>query len=291
MKKMIILNAELDDVTSSDHKVDKRYKFRSFMFNEGKVWTLIIISLLTLLIANTLWTHQVSGKKALSEFVNNIRNAVSAQDLTGTKKESAETVKVDMDIIRVLSEIMKPDTVGVLKENFDKRFKPPTRHLHGSIYQYEFGGCEVIVEYRNKSILSIELANLSEQCTFNAQSLHMSGVADKLTYKDLIENLYSWDAKPSCYSLCGNAADPSYGINGEMPRAYGFLQIEAESDYDIASVGAQQVHDYFYKKYPSYEMLGDDLGPIHPMEYNEIWIKNFKNVKLSRIKFGYQLRK
>jgi hypothetical protein len=112
-----------------------------------------------------------------------------------------------------------------------------------------------------------------------------------LTYEDLIESAISLRVKASCYTLCGNSADPSCGIYVQMPRVNQNIEFEADSDYSLASNAASSVQEFFAKKFPDFKMYGDDLGPINPDEYNQVRMENFKNVEISAIKFGFQLRK
>jgi hypothetical protein len=77
----------------------------------------------------------------------------------------------------------------------------------------------------------------------------------------------------------------------QKPRVNQFIEFEAFSNYMISTNAANNVEEFFKKKYPQFEMFGGDLGPINPQEYNQIWIDNFKDIKLTTLKFGYQLRK
>jgi hypothetical protein len=57
---------------------------------------------------------------------------------------------------------------------------------------------------------------------------------------------------------------------------------QTEESYDSIK------EDFFKKKYPQFDMVGGDLGPINPQEYNQIWIDNFKDIKLTLL-YYYKL--
>ena len=191
-----------------------------------------------------------------------------------------------------LDTIMKSETIGVQKDYFEKIHGPAKRLLYGSTYQYQINSCKVNIEYdKSRSIYSVELEGISRKCNFDTKNIFLHGYADKLTYKDLISGAMDWQAKISCYTLCGNAADPSYGIFVQTPRVTQFIEFEANSDYSIAAGASNAVQDFFKRKYPNFEMIGDVLGPITLQEYNRVWMEKFKNTKLTSLKFGYQLKK
>ena len=100
-----------------------------------------------------------------------------------------------------------------------------------------------------------------------------------------------WNAKLSCYTMCGNAFDPDFGAFIETPRVYGYIEFEATTDYSGSEASQNSVYEYFKIKYPDTELIGGELGSIPKDEYNKIWYENFKNVKLTSFKFGYNLQK
>jgi hypothetical protein len=190
-----------------------------------------------------------------------------------------------------LNKIMTIDTLGVQKEYFEKNYGPAKR-IFGNIQNYEIGPCSVNIEYDKKdSVASIELNNISQECNFRGGNINLTSMADKITYDELIKTAIDWNAKLSCYSMCGNAADPEYGAFFQASRAGGSIEYDAISNYTLAGDASNNVEDYFKKKYPDIDLVGDDLGIIPKDEYNKIWIENFKNVNLTAIKFGYNLKK
>lgn len=187
---------------------------------------------------------------------------------------------------------MKSETLGIQKEFFEKEYGPAKKILNSSTYQYQVNSCFLNVGYNKaNSITSIELQNISKECTFDAKNIFLSGSAHELTYKKLISGAMDWDAKISCYEFCGNAADPTYGIYVETPRVTQFIEYDAESNYATASKSSELVREHFKVKYPNFQMSGIELGPISSKEYNQVWFNYFKDIQVTSIKFGYQLKK
>jgi len=220
--------------------------------------------------------------------------ACGKTDDSSKEKGNNSPEKTSANSSQSLNEIMRSEIIGVLKDYFEKKYGPAKRLLDSSraTYEYEIEKCQVRIEYNDKqSINSVELSNISNECTFDTKNIFLEGSADKLTYKDLVKLAIDWQADLSCYSFCGNAFDPNYGIYVKTPHVTQFIQFKATSDYSIASSAAHAVKDFFMKKYPDYDMVGDELGPINAIEYNQVWIDKFKDVKLTSLKFGYQLDK
>ena len=190
-----------------------------------------------------------------------------------------------------LEKIMSTDTIGIQREYFDKKYGPAKRSF-GNIWNYEIGTCLVNIEYDQKnSINSVELENISKECNFNGKNINLSSMADKINYAELIDVAMEWNAKLSCYTMCGNAADPEYGAHIETARVYGNIEFDATTNYSEAGDASDKVKEYFKKKYPNIDLIGNELGTIPKEEYNKIWFEKFKNIKLTAIKFGYNLKK
>ena len=190
-----------------------------------------------------------------------------------------------------LEEIMRTGTLGIQREYFEKNYGPAARRFN-NIWKYYIGTCSVNIEYdKQNSITSVELENISKDCNFNGKNINLTSMADKINYAELIDVAWDWNAKLSCYTMCGNAADPSYGAHIETARVFGNIKFEATTDYAETGEASNKVEEYFKKKYPSVNLVGNKLGAIPIDEYNKIWIEQFKNIKLSAIKFGYNLKK
>jgi hypothetical protein len=185
---------------------------------------------------------------------------------------------------------MNIDSIGVLKDHFEKIYGPAKRQLYELVYQYEIGECKVNIEYdAKKAISSVELEGISKNCNFDTSNIFLSGTADKLTYEDLTSGVLEWDADKSCYTSCGNAADPSYGIHVKTARVTQFIEFKASSSYSISEKASTDVATYFKDKYSGHALIGGDLGPISQEEYNKVWMESFKKVKLTSLKFGFGL--
>ncbi|MBU3638752.1 hypothetical protein [Polynucleobacter sp. AP-RePozz3-80-G7] len=202
------------------------------------------------------------------------------------------------EISSKLNTIMSPNTIGIQKEFFEKTYGPAKRVLFDMTNQYEIGKCKINIQFDQKnSISSIELENLSKECSFNSKNIYLDGQANQLTYGDLASKGI-WQAKFSCYESCGNASDPTYGIFVKTGHATIFIEYEATSSYSNedssryqkASKGSNAVLDFFKNKYPKIEMNGWTPVPMTAAEYNQIWLEKFKDVPISSLKFGYKLQ-
>lgn len=215
-----------------------------------------------------------------------------AENKLGEVNSSANKISSTNDIsAQQLEKIMRAETIGIQREYFEKNYGPAKR-IFDKIRNYEIGACSVNIEYdKDNSIISVELGNISKVCNFDGKNIYLQSMADQITYAELIDVAMEWNADLSCYTLCGNAADPEYGAHIVTPRVANFIEFKATTDYSGAANASDNVETYFKKKYPNVELIGGELGTIPKEEYNKIWYENFKDVKLTAIKFGYNLEK
>jgi hypothetical protein len=209
------------------------------------------------------------------------------------KKENTTEISTNESatVRKSLDNIISPDTIDIQRAFFEKTYGPAKRIL-GDITEYEIGKCLIKIEYdKNNSITSVELANISKECNFNGKNIYLNSMADQINYAEIISVAMDWNAKLSCYTMCGNAADPDYGAYIETARVYGSIEFDATTDYSSSEKASDNVEKYFKMKYPSVDLIGGDIGSIPKDEYNKIWFENFKDVKLTSIKFGYNLKK
>ncbi len=208
------------------------------------------------------------------------------------KENTTEIPKNELATVRKsLDNVMSPDTINIQRAFFEKTYGPAKRIL-GDVIEYEIGKCLIRIEYdKNNSITSVELANISKECNFNGKNIYLNSMADQISYAEIISVAMDWNAKLSCYTMCGNAADPDYGAYIETARVYGNIEFDATTDYSGSEKASDDVEKYFKSKYPSVDLIGSELGLIPKNEYNKIWFENFKDVKLTSIKFGYNLKK
>jgi hypothetical protein len=194
---------------------------------------------------------------------------------------------------------MSSENLGLQREYFEKQFGLTAKSkIDEDAFQYAIGECALNIEYsKDQAIASIEIENISKQCDFDTKNIFLSGKASDLTYGELVK-YYGFEPLSSCYSGCGNAYDPSYGVFVEGPRAVNYFQLEAstkyngaEGVYDSALKAKDSVKSHFSEKYPNFDFWsGDDLGPISSLEFSQVWIDKFKDVKISSIKFGYSIK-
>jgi hypothetical protein len=215
-----------------------------------------------------------------------------ADNKLGEVNSSENKISSTNDIsTQQLEKIMRAETIGIQREYFEKNYGPAKR-IFDKIRNYEIGACSVNIEYdKDNSIISVELGNISKVCNFDGKNIYLQSMADQINYAELIDVAMEWNADLSCYTLCGNLADPEYGAHIETARAYSSIEFKATTDYSGAAKASDNVETYFKKKYPNVELIGGELGAISKEEYNKIWYENFKDVKLTAIKFGYNLSK
>jgi hypothetical protein len=208
--------------------------------------------------------------------VNSSENKISSANDIGTQQ---------------LEKIMRADTIGIQREFFEKNYGPAKR-VFDKIRNYEIGVCSVNIEYdKTNAIVSVELENISKECNFDGEKIMLDSKADQINFGELIDSAMEWDADISCYTMCGNAIEPEFGAYIKTPRVRGYIEFKAATDYSFAGKATDDVEKYFKDKYPNIDLIGGDLGIIPKSEYNEVWYESFKDVKLTRIKFGYDLEK
>lgn len=206
------------------------------------------------------------------------------------KETTTEIPKTEFtQVQQQLDKIMSPETIGIQQAFFEKTFGPAKR-ISGNVFNYEIGTCSVNIEYIKNSITSVELDGISKVCNFNGKNLYLNSMANQINYSELIGVAMDWNADLSCYTSCGNAADPEYGAHIETARVYGNIEFEATTNYAEAGEASNKVEEFFRRKYPNIDLFGGDLGIISKEEYNKIWIEKFKDIKLTSIKFGYNLK-
>lgn len=243
-----------------------------------KITTLLTLSLILAACGNSGTTEtpaSIDSSKAKTP-ASPSPTAISGQSDSGASK---------------LDEIMSGEMIGAQRGYFEQKYGPAKFASRNDTRRYEIDQCLIGVQYgKDDAITSIELENISPQCNFNTKDISIGGMASDLNYGNLIEKAMDWAADLSCYTSCGNAADPIYGAHINTSRATSFMEFSATSDYSLSSKASGEVTDFFKKKYPDFDLYGDDLGPIDRREYNAVWLEKFKDVKLTSIKFGYQLK-
>ena len=190
-----------------------------------------------------------------------------------------------------LDRLLSADMLGLQRAYFEK-IAGVAKRISDKRRQYDIGGCLIsIVEDKNKSILSIELENISARCTFDAANIFMKGPAHKLTFARLNDVNIGGGAKEACLALCGNAAPTVYGLTVQTPHAMTFIEFDAEvSNTDASLQAAERLRQQLERRFPGVELYGDYLEKSIPAKiFTEMWLKEFQQVPITSIRFGYNI--
>ena len=190
-----------------------------------------------------------------------------------------------------LDRLLTAEMLGVQRDYFEQ-ISGIAKRVSGNYREYDIGGCIVsITEDKQRSISSIALANLSPRCTFDASKIYLDGPAHKLTFNKLNEMNIGGGARESCFGLCGNAIEPDYGLDVQTPHVMNFIEYSASVGYSKESAPAvESLQAKLQKRFPGVELYGDYLGTKIPKKiYNEMWMKEFGNVRINSIQFGHQI--
>ncbi len=185
---------------------------------------------------------------------------------------------------------MTAEMIGVQRSYFEQ-ISGLAKRVNGNYREYDVGGCVVsISEDKKQAISSIALGNISSDCTFNAEKIYLKGPAHKLTFAKLNEVGNGSGAFEVCLEThCGNLADPVYALAVETPRAMTNIGFTATVEYtDESGEAAWRLKKNIEKRFPGVELYGDYLGKKIPENiYTEMWLKEFGNVHITSIRFGY----
>lgn len=188
-----------------------------------------------------------------------------------------------------LDRLLSADMLSAQRAYFES-IAGVAKYVQGKTRKYDVDGCMVgIKENKDYEIISIELENISSACTFDTAKIYLQGPAHRLTFGALSAMGIASTARESCFESCGNAADPTYGLGVEMPRARGSIEVDAGVDYnDESGKAADRLHSRLKNRYPRAELFGDFLGKSIPKtDYSTIWLVEFRSVRITSIKFGY----
>ena len=190
-----------------------------------------------------------------------------------------------------LDRLVSADMIGLQRAYFEK-IAGVAKRVSDKHRQYDVGGCLVnILEDKDKTIVWIELENISERCTFNAASIFLNGPAHKLTFGQLNDVSINGGAKEVCLALCGNSVAPSYGLMVQTPHAMTSIEYDANVTHTDASLhAAERLRQQLEKRFPGVELYGDYLGKTIPAKvFTDLWLKEFRQVRITSIRFGYIL--
>jgi len=192
-----------------------------------------------------------------------------------------------------LDKLMHHDMLGVQRAYFET-IAGVAKRVNKNKRNYDINGCQIwITEDKDLNVTSIELLNISNKCTFNSSNIFLNGPGHVLTFGHI--NDYSFQAKSveSCFVSCGNAADPTYGRYFSAPRYMNFIEFYAEVTWSQRSLPAiTKLNQELYRKFPNVDLSGYYLGKLIPQKiYDDAWINAFKNTRIERFRFGYNLNK
>ena len=190
-----------------------------------------------------------------------------------------------------LDRLMNADMLGTQRAYLEK-IAGVAKRVNGAYRQYDIGGCLVgVTEDKTQTISSIQLENVSARCSFDSAGIFLQGPAHKLTFGRLNEMNIGGGAIESCFGLCGNAIEPSYGLAVQTPHVMNFIEYDASVGYNNESgAAAQRLESKLQKRYPGVELYGEYLGKQIPKKaYTEMWLNEFRNVRITSIRFGYNI--
>ena len=195
--------------------------------------------------------------------------------------------------LKKLDLLMTAEMIGV-QIGYIENIVGPAKRVLDKNRQYDVDGCVVnIMESKtDKSVASIELRDINNKCDFDTARILLDKNATKLNFEDVISNQTRWLPYLSCFNLCGNAVEPSYGAVIESPRARQSMNYSVTVNYNDSSNSAvDKFRHYLKTDFPEIEYWvgGYPDKSISIKVYSERWYEAFKNVKISSIKFGYLL--
>lgn len=188
-----------------------------------------------------------------------------------------------------LDRLVSADMIGLQRAYFEK-IAGVAKRVSDRRRQYDIGGCLVnLVEDKDRTILSIQLENISARCTFNAANIFLEGPAHQLTFGRLSDVSIGGGAKEACLGLCGNAAATSYGLMVQTPHAMTSIEYDADvTQTDASSHAAERLRQQLEKRFPGIELRGDYLGKTIPAKvFSDLWLNEFRHVRITSIRFGY----
>ena len=188
-----------------------------------------------------------------------------------------------------LDRLVSADMIGLQRAYFEK-IAGVAKRVSDNRRQYDISGCLVsIVEDKDRTILSIQLENISERCTFNAANIFLTGPAHQLTFGRLNDVSIRGGAKEACLGLCGTATAQGFGLMVQTPYAMTSIEFDAHVTQTEASLrAAERLRQQLEKRFPGVELGGDYLEKTIPVKvFTDLWMNEFRDVRITSIRFGY----
>jgi hypothetical protein len=217
---------------------------------------------------------------------------ISAAAFLKNKKESEASTPTIQNSFS-LNDLMKFETINVNIEWLEKRIGPH-KSQYMDFFNYEIDGCKVAIQTtkneHGRSVDSISLEEMSPHCTFDSSQIGIGGPAHLLKFKDLAA-LGDWHALQTCLSNCGNAADPTYGMTVEGPRALQFMLFQGVNSYTHSAASADLLKKRVFDVVSPADHDDLDGGYIDKLitqeNYDHIWLSVFKDETIKSIGFGF----
>lgn len=209
--------------------------------------------------------------------------------LNNKKETSIQPIQNSFD----LNDLMKFETINVNIEWLEKRIGPH-KSQYMDIFNYEIDGCKVAIQTNKnehgRTVDAISLEEMSPHCTFDSSQIGIGGPAHLLKFKDLAA-LGDWHAHQTCLSNCGNAADPTYGMTVEGPRALQFMLFQGVNSYTHSMESAELLKKRVFDVISPANHDDLDGGYIDKLitqeNYDHIWQSVFKDETIKSIGFGF----
>lgn len=188
-----------------------------------------------------------------------------------------------------LDRLVSADMIGLQRAYFEK-IAGVAQRVDDRRRQYDVGGCLInLVEDKDRTILSIQLENISARCTFNAANIFLKGPAHQLTFGQLHDVGIGGGAKEACLGLCGTETTQGYGLMVQTPYSMTSIEFDADVTQTEASLhAAERLRQQLEKQFPGVELGADYLGKTIPAKvFTDLWLNEFRQVRITSIRFGY----
>jgi hypothetical protein len=174
----------------------------------------------------------------------------------GVSQSATQNPRVTLDRIFTPSSGDRPilgSTISYLESIVGPAF---SSHEHARGFQqnnYDVGGCNVVVYWRQSEIFALGISGWSEHCNFDILRATMMG-DDDLPINASIgeihaavqESTYSQYFSKDCSTYCGNSYDPGFWYEARAPNTLHMMTLQVR----------------FYPSFSTYEQYGDWLQEL-----------------------------
>lgn len=191
-----------------------------------------------------------------------------------------------------LDEIFTSDMLGSTVGYLEK-FTGVPKVINDDVNEYRIGPCSILAYKANGHINSLQLLEVSKQCTFDlGKMMGPDGTyVHQLTYGKVAHIFGKGHFTANCLGICGNAYDPSIymTISGGYIVNYKDIQLETLLSDDEALKASIDWENHMV------EQEGNDY--VSSLEFNktdkydDVAFEYFKNVPITSIRIGYHISK